>query len=275
MDIVSFDAVTDGLYYLETGHWGIHVWPFLAVLPPGGSTPIATAVGGMEWICPATGNYRLEVAQSDTGPYIQQCGGFTYYDLEVYHRTFFDVTNATWAYREIGRCVGAGIVNGYPDGSYQPSQPVTRDQMAVYIARALAGGDANVPAATGAPSFTDVGTDNWALKYVEYAKNMGVVQGYDGGYRPSDTVDRAQMAAFIARAKAGSDDAATTTRVSPHFSDVPPSHWAFRYVEYLAANKLATGFGDHTFRPTSVCTRDAMAAFVSNAFAPIDSGVHF
>ena len=30
-----------------------------------------------------------------------------------------------------------GVVKGYPDGSYQPAGVVTRDQMAVYVARAF------------------------------------------------------------------------------------------------------------------------------------------
>ena len=73
--------------------------------------------------------------------------------------------------------------------------------MAVYIARALVGGDAGVPTGPATATFTDVPTDHWAFKYVEYAVEAGVVGGYGNGtYRPVLIVDRGQMAVFVARA---------------------------------------------------------------------------
>jgi hypothetical protein len=34
-------------------------------------------------------------------------------------------------------CVEHGVVQGYEDGLYRPERVVTRDQMAVYVARAF------------------------------------------------------------------------------------------------------------------------------------------
>src|SRR4030042_3415199 len=53
--------------------------------------------------------------------------------------SFSDLPSTHWAFREIEACFCAGIVSGYDDGLYRPDTQVTRDQMAVYIARALAG----------------------------------------------------------------------------------------------------------------------------------------
>ncbi len=106
---------------------------------------------------------------------------------------FSDVAAGYWATPSILACVNAGIVAGYTNGTYQPTVSVTRDQMAAYIARALAGGDAKVPDYTGTPHFTDVPADNWALKYVEYAYTENVVQGYaDGSYAPAGQLNRGQ-----------------------------------------------------------------------------------
>ena len=52
-------------------------------------------------------------------------------------RNFPDVTTGFWAYKHIEYCVEDGVVQGYPDGRYYPSNVVTRDQMAVYVARAF------------------------------------------------------------------------------------------------------------------------------------------
>jgi len=46
-------------------------------------------------------------------------------------------TDPYWACRYIEYCVEHGVVNGYDDGYYYPENPVTRDQMAVYVARAF------------------------------------------------------------------------------------------------------------------------------------------
>ncbi len=52
-------------------------------------------------------------------------------------RNFPDAPPGFWAYRHIEYCVEHGVVVGYPDGYYYPEVDVTRDQMAVYIARAF------------------------------------------------------------------------------------------------------------------------------------------
>lgn len=59
---------------------------------------------------------------------------------EIVIHDFTDVPYNYWAVAEIYACYRAGIASGYPDGSYQPGEPVARDQMAVYISRAVAGG---------------------------------------------------------------------------------------------------------------------------------------
>ena len=48
---------------------------------------------------------------------------------------FSDVTPDFWAYDEILDVAWRGIVRGYGDGTYQPTWPVDRGQMAVYLSR--------------------------------------------------------------------------------------------------------------------------------------------
>jgi hypothetical protein len=190
---------------------------------------------------------------------------------------FSDVTSSTtdpyWALWEIEAAYAAGIVKGYTDGTYKPTDPVTRDQMAVYISRALAGGDDKVPAFTGTPSFSDVDASNWALKYVQYAVSKAVVKGYsDGTYKPTDQVDRGQMSVFIARAIATPADGADLVNYTPPatatFPDVPTTFWAYKYVAYIAqpAIGVTKGYPDGDYHPEYVCTRDQMAVYVARAF---------
>jgi PKD repeat protein len=178
-----------------------------------------------------------------------------------------------WALDQILACVDAGIVAGYPDGTYGPTNPVTRDQMAVYISRALAGGDAKVPTGPATATFSDVPIGYWAFKYVEYAVTHNVVKGYsDGTYKPTDQVTRDQMAVFIARAiatpTAGADLVNYTPPTTATFPDVPTTFWAYKYVEYIAQPGIGVtkGYPDGDYHPEYICTRDQMAVYVARAF---------
>jgi hypothetical protein len=51
--------------------------------------------------------------------------------------TFRDVPVDHWARRHIEYVADEEVVSGYPDGFYRPQRKVTRDQMAVFIARAF------------------------------------------------------------------------------------------------------------------------------------------
>jgi len=174
-----------------------------------------------------------------------------------------------WAYYHVMACVEAMIVAGYDDGTYKPTAAVTRDQMAVYVARALAGGDGAVPAGPSTATFVDVPENYWAYKHVEYAVAENVVQGYDAThYGPTNVVDRGQMAVFIGRAMvAPGGDAAIPDPVSPHgFPDVPSTFWAYKQVEYLTAGGVVMGYDDGYYHPERQVTRDQMAVYVARAF---------
>jgi len=179
---------------------------------------------------------------------------------------FLDVDCDYWAARQIASCYYAGIVSGYWDGTYRPEEVVTRDAMAVYISRALAGGDANVPPGPTMATFPDVPTSHWAFKYVEYCYAQSVVTGYWDGYHPQGEVSRAQMAVYIARAMAGGDgNVPEDPDGTPFFPDVPSGYWAYKYVEYCHDQGVVGGYWDG-YHPEELVTRAQMAVYVQRGF---------
>jgi PKD repeat protein len=190
---------------------------------------------------------------------------------------FTDTPADNWAFYHILACATAEVVQGYSDNSYKPLSPVNRGQMAAYIARALAGGDEAVPEPSVAePSFTDVGTDHWAYRYIEYVKEQNVVQGYsDGSYQPDVVVNRGQMAVYIARAVVDPaerpDLPSYTPPATASFLDVTTENewsWCHKYVEYIATldPPVTTGYSDGMYHPEREVTRDQMAVYVQRAF---------
>ena len=186
---------------------------------------------------------------------------------------FSDIPEGFWAFRELYLVALADIAQGYADGSYGPSIPVTRDQMAVYISRALVSpsGDAAIPDPTPPPSFSDVPSTHWAYKHIEYAASQSVVEGYgDGTYQPGTEVTRDQMAVYVARsmvAPSGEAGLADYVPADPrNFSDVASDFWAYKHIEYCVENGVVQGYDDGLYHPEIVVTRDQMAAYIARAF---------
>lgn len=180
---------------------------------------------------------------------------------------FSDVPYWHWANDEVGAAVRAGIVFGYPGGIYRPGLVVARDQMAVFIARAVAGGEADVPDAPAQATFLDVPRTHWAFKYVEHCAAKGIVKGIMPRlYGPEMAVDRAQMAVFIARARGWVQPDDDLAGASQLFEDVPAGFWAAEAIEACVDHSVVTGYGDGRYRPEQAVTRDQMAVFVARAF---------
>ena len=54
---------------------------------------------------------------------------------------FSDVTPDSWAYQAVSQLASAGIVNGYPDGTFKGQNDITRYEMAQMVAKAMANQD--------------------------------------------------------------------------------------------------------------------------------------
>ena len=228
----------------------------------------AQANGGSGWPAISADGYHVAFESSATN-LASEAGDSS--QLRVYvhdiRARFSDVPGFFWAYAEIEACVNAGIVHGYPDGSYHPAEPVNRAQMAVYISRALAGGDDHVPDGPAEATFNDVPTDHWAYKYIEYSVANDIIQGYDPvTYDPTVTLSRDAMAVFISRAVVGGDENVPDDAPEATFDDVPIDHWAFKHVEYCVSVDVVQGYHDGYYHPEYTCSRAQMAVFISRAF---------
>ena len=196
---------------------------------------------------------------------------FTHGSVGVH--TFVDVTSDYWAWAYVEAVADHGVAGGYGAGIYGPENVVTRDQMAVYLARAIAGGDGSVPAGPVTPTFSDVGTGHWAYKYIEYCADpaQDIVGGVDGAYLPDLAVNRGAMAVFVGRGMAGGDSFfdTYTPPATPTFADVTSTNawdWCYKYVEYIKSQGVVGGYEDGLYHPEIECTRGQMAVYVSRAF---------
>ena len=95
-----------------------------------------------------------------------------------------------------------GITGGCGDGTFCPSIPVRRDQMAVFLLKTHLGSSYTPPPATGAV-FADVSAQAFAAAWIEDLYNRSVTGGCLTNplrYCPSNGNNRQQMAVFITKA---------------------------------------------------------------------------
>lgn len=109
------------------------------------------------------------------------------------------------------------------------------------------------------PTFPDVPTTHTFFYDVECAAATGAVGGFtDGTYRPTTATTRQELAALHHRL-AGSPPVAIPAE--PTFIDVPATHPFAAEIEWAAAQGLAVGHADGTFRPAATTTRQELVAF--------------
>jgi hypothetical protein len=113
-------------------------------------------------------------------------------------------------------------------------------------------------------SFSDILPDFWAHGYISAIACAGIATGYDDGtYKPLRTLNRAQMAVLIIRALYGNDFSYSST---PYFPDVPPEHWAFKYIQKMYEEGIATGYDDGTYKPLREVNRAQIAIIIARGF---------
>jgi len=106
---------------------------------------------------------------------------------------FSDVNGTDWFNNAVSTMANAGVVQGRPDGTFQPNHPITRAEVAAITARFFNETSQNPGA------FIDT-AGHWAEGYIDLLADFGWVQGSgDGIFRPNDPVTRAEVAAIVNR----------------------------------------------------------------------------
>lgn len=105
---------------------------------------------------------------------------------------YSDVAAGSWYNNAISTMSSAGIVNGYPDGTFRPDAPITRAEMAKMISL-FAKLDKTED------RFTDI-AGHWAEAYIKLAAGNGWIEGYpDGSFKPQQSITRAETMTMINR----------------------------------------------------------------------------
>lgn len=232
------------------------------------SAGVAALVDAIEDAAPSV-VYDAAATRAGIG-YATPASGQAYLYIVLVDDPFVDVAPTDPFAEEILYLFGYGVVTGWPDGTFRPTAPVSREAMAAFLFRFWDLDPYLPPCDPAAPQpFTDVSTGHPFCGAIDWLAGTGISTGYpDGSFRPGENVTREAMAAFIYRWwtvwEDISDPIPACDPAAPRmFTDVTAGHPFCGAIEWLAEHEIASGWPDGTFRPGQTIERQAMSAFLT------------
>jgi hypothetical protein len=196
---------------------------------------------------------------------------------------FSDVPPGSTFYPYVQCLACRGIISGYSDGTFRPSNEITRGQIAKVVSNAAALDDD-----PGPQVYEDVAPDNTFYAWVNRLSGHGYMGGYPCGgegepcgaenrpyFRPFANATRGQIAKIVSNA-AGYND----VPAGQMFEDVPVDHPFYPWIQRLASRGIMGGYpcggegepcgaGNRPyFRSGNNATRGQTAKIVSSTFFP-------
>jgi hypothetical protein len=117
---------------------------------------------------------------------------------------FADVPNTYWAYQPISWSYERGFFSGYPDGKFQPVQPIPRMQAIIVLATALGLKPTATTEATLKTYFNDAEQipdwTRWAIAAATESDRLMVNYPEVRLFRPTQSITRGELAAMLCRA---------------------------------------------------------------------------
>lgn len=135
---------------------------------------------------------------------------------------FSDVPAGAWYEEVVGSLAAAGLLSGYPDGSFGPMNCISRAEYVTIFTRCFEPREADLP-------FTDV-EGHWAREQLATAVSYGWLNGYaDGTVRPNAPITRAEAVAIANRVLGRKGDLAALEAAGwpLQFLDISPDNWAY------------------------------------------------
>ncbi len=131
--------------------------------------------------------------------------------------------------------------------------------LAVLIAGNVVLGTANVQA-SGLSDLSKSST--YAREAIQWMANSNIISGDSkGNFNPRQSITRAELITLLVKAL---DIDTSNLPTKATFSDVPASHWAFKYVEAANREGIASGTGNGKFGISNLTTREQVTTMLLN-----------
>lgn len=169
---------------------------------------------------------------------------------------FGDVKNFK---QEIQYLTDRKIINGHPDGTYRPEDPILRVQAVMMIMREMGLEMDKIPD----PGFRDIKKGDMGYEDVAAASYYGLIEGKGNQqFDPKGHMTRGEMSKVLALAYE------LAGMYPTGFKDVTEKQWTYPYISALAAHHITNGYPDGTFRSGVTINREQFAGFLARILKP-------
>jgi hypothetical protein len=163
-------------------------------------------------------------------------------------KSFIDVPAGYWAKAPIEQLATAGIISGYPDGTFQPEKTLSRAELCTLLIKS----SKIAVEPLGWSTFSDLPTTHWAAPYVEAATILDLVGGYpDGTFKPNKALSRAEAVKIIVVF----EEKEIIESIESPFPDVELTHWAANYINTAKEAGILEYLMGQNFEPNRQLTR--------------------
>jgi len=163
---------------------------------------------------------------------------------------FADVSEAHRYAEAIAYLKEEGIIEGYANGTFRPEQSINRVEILKML---LLGFDYEVSEDFTMLDFSDLDDEAWYLPYLNYAVNLGIVQGHPNGtYLPSHSLNRAEFLKILFNTYG---IILTDYPITDLYPDTGIDAWYATYVQYAKDNNLMDTDLEGNFNPGNEVTR--------------------
>ena len=175
---------------------------------------------------------------------------------------FNDVDSSYWANEYVQALSDMSVINGFPDGTFQPEAQVTRAQFATIVDAAF-----NQSAVREPISFSDVPANHWAAGAISRAYTKGFLSGYpDGTFGLNQPITR--LEAMVALTSGlGIDTSGANAELLDAYADkgeIPD--WAVRAIATATGDELVVNYPNvNQLNPNRNASRAEIAAIAYQA----------
>jgi uncharacterized lipoprotein YddW (UPF0748 family) len=161
------------------------------------------------------------------------------------------------------------IVNGYPDGRFQPEGSVTR---AEFVALMVTAWSDQLPPSAPPIAFSDVPPGFWAAAAIRQATQAGAVAGYpDRTFRPASPVTRAQLFTALASGLKWGVTGSVAERLAGFADRAEIPNYAQAAIAAAAERQAVVNYPQRQqLRPNANATRAEVAAALCQALPKLE-----
>lgn len=184
-------------------------------------------LGNLRFIASEAGDYmlRFRLKEDCTGHTLTSDPIFVPIKIISRNTLFPDLAKNHPDYEYLLDLYSLGVIQGYPDGTVRPNKLVGR---AEFLKMLFETAHVDVPESAFSYAFPDTRDGEWYSKYVFYAKNLDIIEGYpDNSFRPTGPVNLAEALKMMLQIT----DIELKENLNVWFGDVDITDWFSRYIQ--------------------------------------------